>query len=130
MRSHSSAAWKTAGRIWSLSAALLLVTMLAWMSSAVAAPASGSLLSEHAAVGLSVHGMHHAAPDDCCGDAGTTECDPCALASTCSFCAPLEAVPLDCGLPDSEPLAPGASRCPVGLTVLPPDHPPRFPSAV
>lgn len=130
MRSHSSAAWKKTGRIWSLSAALLLVTMFAWMSSAVATPASGDLLGEHATVDLSVHGMHHAAPDDCFGDAGATEGDPCAPVPACAFCAPLEAVPLDCGLPDSELLAPGAPRCPAGVTVLPPDYPPRSPSPV
>lgn len=126
MRSHPSAAWKRAGRIWSLWAALLLVVMFAWISAAAAWPTSGGLAGMEGAVGLSGHSVHRAMPDDCCGDVEATDCEPCVLASACSFCTPLDAGLRDREYPGPERLAPGSASRLAGLTVLPPDHPPRL----
>ena len=128
MRFHSSAAWKKAGRVWSLSAALLLVVMFAWMLAAAAWPASGGPTGMEAAVSLSGHGGHHAMPEDCCGEVEAADCEPCVLASVCSVCAPLDSVLRSRENPGPECLAPEPAHRLAGLTVLPPDHPPR-PSA-
>lgn len=125
MRSHPSAARTKAERLWLLSAALLMA-LFTWVSTAAALPFPGA----ETAVAQLDHGPHPSMHEDCCGAAEDIDCEPCGMASVCSFCAPLGAALRDRGIPGPERLAPGPALRQTGLMVLPPDHPPRFPALV